>query len=166
MARWTVPPEEVREFTARVRAASASLPFPPRDLLRACDKSPPTGLEVVCREDGIWVGGWSVLFLYNGPVRVRLEGEGLVVEVDGGSYELPIPVARSARAEAARVVAEYARMAEEETRLAIAERNAPTWQNRLLTVVERHFALVTLGFFFVLVPALVMLLALLRGSFR
>jgi len=58
----------------------------------------------------------------------------------------------------------YTEIAEEEARRYIAERQAPTWSNRLLNVAETHFIWVTLGLFFVILPLAVLIVLWLRGS--
>jgi hypothetical protein len=57
-------------------------------------------------------------------------------------------------------------MAEEETRRAMERRQASTWSNHLLDIAEAHPVLLMLGFFFVVIPAIVMILGLLRGGFQ
>lgn len=166
LGRWTVSPEALRDFIARVRAHHAQSPFPPRDLLEACEKQARTGLEVVCREDAIFVGSWCLSFLYNGVSKVRLEEHWMECVMDGGAYYLQIPLPLPDRTEPARMVEVYARQQAEEWRRYIEERSAPTLNNRLLTFTEKHFVWVLVGLFFVAIPAAVVVFGLLRGSFR
>lgn len=166
LGRWTVPPGRLRAFTAQVRARSAQSPFPPRDLLAACDAQAEKGLEVVFRTDELVVGSWSLSFTYNQVTDFRLEDTWLLVELEGGSHEIPVPVTPEGRPAAEQALAAYAGMVAEENRRYFAARAAPTWSNRLLNIAERHFAWVVLGFFFVGVPLLVVLFGLLRGGFE
>ncbi|MBK6779954.1 MAG: hypothetical protein IPJ95_01060 [Gemmatimonadetes bacterium] len=164
LGRWTVDPAALREFTTRVRTHFGDSPFPPHDLLKACDKAARSGLEVVCRDDAVLVGPWCLAFLYNGVSEVRLEEHWLHFEMEGGQYFLPVPVGPGNRAEAARMVEVYARQQAEETRRYREERDAPTLNNRLLTFVETHWVWAALGFFFVVIPLVVLAVSLLTGN--
>ncbi len=166
LGRWTVDADRLREFTAAVREQHRDSPFPPRDLLKACDASARTGLEVVCGKEVVSVGAWRLHLLYNEVSQIRVEERWILFEIEGGPTILPVPTARDGQAEAARVVQRYFELAAEENRQYLEARNAPTWQNHLLNVAERHFAWVVLGFFFVVIPLLVILVGLLRGEFK
>ena len=165
LARWTVPPARLRAFTAQVRARSANSPFPPKDLLAACDAHVEKGLEVVFRTDELVVGSWSLSFTYNQVTDFRLEDAWLLVELEG-THTIPVPTAPESRAAVERGLAAYARLVAEENRRYFAARAAPTLSNRLLNIAEAHFAWVVLGFFFVGIPLLVALFGLLRGGFE
>ena len=164
LGRWTVEPALVREFAHRVRARYGDSPFSPRDLLKACDEGSRSGLEVVCRNDAVFVGSWCLAFLYNTISNIRLEEEWLLFEMEGGTYDIPVPLARNGQAEAARMVEQYRRQAEEERRQYLQARQAPTWNNRLLNIAEAHWVLLLLGIFFVAIPLVVLLLSWLHGS--
>ncbi|HMV33322.1 MAG TPA: hypothetical protein PKA50_14490 [Gemmatimonadales bacterium] len=166
LGRWTVDAARLREFTAAVREQHRDSPFPPNDLLKACDAGARTGLEVVCGKEVVSVGRWQLHMLYNVVSKIEGEERWILFEIDGGPTILPIPTARDGQAEAARVVQLYHQMAAEENRQYLEARNAPTWQNHLLNVAERHFPWVVLGFFFVVIPLLVILAGLLRGGFE
>lgn len=166
LARWTVEAAEVQAFAQRVRARYGDSPFRPRDLLQVCDTPPPSGLEVVCRDDAVFVGPWSLAFAYNVVSGLRLEDEWLLFVMEWGAYDIPVPVASRGRAEAARVAHEYTRQWAEEDRAYLQRRQAPTWHNRLLDIAEAHFAWVVLGFFFVALPLALLILGLVRGSLR
>ena len=58
----------------------------------------------------------------------------------------------------------YARQQAEETRRYREERDAPTLNNRLLTFVETHWVWAALGFFFVVIPLVVLAVSLLTGK--
>lgn len=165
LARWTVPPARLRAFTAEVRARSANWPFPPKDLLAACDAHAEKGLEVVFRTDALVVGSWSLSFVYNQVTDFRVEDPWLLVELEG-MHEIPVPTAPESRDAVERGLAAYARIVAEENRQYFAARNAPTLSNRLLNIAEQHFAWVVLGFFFVGIPLLIALVGLLRGGFE
>lgn len=164
LARWTVEPLLVRQFAERVRARYSSSPFPPRDLLEACEESPPSGLDVVFREDAVFVGTWDLSFLYNLVSDIQVEEEWMLFVMDGGAFDIPVPLARNGRAEADRMKGVYRRQAEEENRKYREERDAPTFRNRLLNLAEAHPALLLLGVFFVAIPLVVLLLTWLHGD--
>lgn len=165
LARWVVPPEALREFVRSMRNRYGNTPFTPIDVLDACERHPPGGLEVVCREDAVFVGQWCLAFLYNQITGIALQDTWIRFEMEGGLYEIPVPIDPRQRAEAQGVVDLYNRMAEEETRRAVAARQAPTWNNALLDFAEAHFVWLALGFFFVGIPAIVLLAMLLSGKF-
>jgi len=166
LARWNVDPARLREFAAEIRARYANSPFPPRDLLKVCDKHARDGLEVVCRDDAVFVGTWVLAFLYNGVSAIRAQERWLEFEMEGGMYNIEVPIARNGKAEAERIAATYTEMAAEQGRRALAERQAPTLNNRLLNIAEAHWIWVMLGFFFVVIPAVVLVISLLSGDQR
>lgn len=166
VARWTVDPGRLREFTRQMRSRYGDTPFTPNDLLDVCERHSHVGLEVVCRDDAVFVGQWCLAFLYNEISAIRLQETWLQFEMEGGLYEIPVPVASNARADAERLVEYYKRLAEEETRRAVAERQAPTWSNYLLDIAEAHYVWVMLCFFFLGIPAVVLVIGLLRGGFQ
>jgi hypothetical protein len=166
LARWDVDPVRLREFAAEIRALYANSPFPPRDLLKVCDARARDGLEVVCRDDAVFVGTWVLAFLYNGVSGIRAQDRWLEFEMEGGMYTIEVPIARNGKAEAERIAALYTEMAAEEGRRARAERQAPTLNNRLLNIAEAHWIWLMLGFFFVVIPAIVLVISLLSGDPR
>ena len=166
LARWTVDAALVRVFAERVRARYGDTPYRPQDLLKVCDKVPPSGLEVAFRDDAVFVGRWSLAFEYNVVSGLRVEDEWMLFVMEGGEYDIPVPVASNARDEAIRIARHYAQQWEQEDREYLARRQAPTWQNRLLNLAEAHFAWGALGFFFVVSPLALLILGLLRGDLR
>jgi hypothetical protein len=166
VARWTVAPDELRRFARDMRLRYGDTPFTPIDVLGMCDKHEHTGLEVVCRDDAVFVGQWCLAFLYNEITAVSVEDTWMKFEMEGGLYEIPVPIDARQRKLAQDVVEYYTLMAEEETRRAMERRQASTWSNHLLDIAEAHPVLLMLGFFFVVIPAIVMILGLLRGGFQ
>jgi len=164
LARWTVDAARLRAFTQQMRTRYGKSPFAPIDLLNTCEKHSVFGIEVVCRDDAIFVGPWCLAFLYNEVSALHLEDTWVRVEMERGLYEIPLPLAPNGRSTAQSVIHLYTQIAEEETRRYIAERQAPTWSNRLLNVAEAHFIWVTLGLFFVILPLAVLIIVWLRGS--
>ena len=85
-------------------------------------------------------------------------------------YYIAVPLISGARAEkkanqiAAIYAARYEQARVESQRQFDEERARPTWNNRLLNFAEAHFVWLILGFFFVLIPLLLLLLGFLRGS--
>ena len=164
LARWDVDAACLRAFTQQMRARYGKSPFAPTDLLNACEKHSESGVEVICRDDAIFVGPWCLAFLYNEVSAFHLEDTWVRVEMENGLYEIPLPLAANGRLAAQSVIDLYAEMAEEDTRRYIAERQAPTWSNRLLDVAEAHFIWVALCLFFVVLPLAVLVVAWLRGG--
>lgn len=164
LARWTVDAACLRAFTQQMRARYGKSPFAPTELLKACEKHCDSGIEVICRDDAIFVGPWCLAFLYNDVSALHMEDTWVRVEMERGLYEIPLPLAPDGRATAQAVIRLYTRMAEEENRRYIAERQAPTWSNRLLDVAEARFTWVALGLFFLFLPLIVLILVWLRGS--
>lgn len=162
LARWTVDSARARDFTVMLRTRYGDSPFRPHGLLEACEAHPASGLEVVCRDDAIFVGSWSIDFQYNVVSGIRLEEAWILLLMDWGAYDIPVPFSPDSQAEAARLVAYYRQQWEEENRQYREKRQAPTWQNRLLNVAEAHFAWVVLGFFFIGIPIVLFLLSLVR----
>lgn len=164
LARWTVDAASLRAFTQQMRARYGKSPFAPIDLLNACEKHSDSGIEVICRDDAIFVGPWCLAFLYNEVSALHLEDTWVRVEMERGLYEIPLPLAPDERSTAESVIRLYTQMAEEENRRYIAERQAPTWSNRLLDVAETHFVWVALGLFFVILPFAVLIVVWLSGG--
>lgn len=164
LERWTVPPAHVRGFVAEMRTRYANSPFPPKDLLKACEKGSDTGLEVVCRDDAVFVGKWCLSFVYNNISLIGVRERWIEFEVEG-QHELLVPIAPDDRAAAQRIVEHWHRAAEQENREYLAKRNAPTLSNHLLNFAEAHFAWVALGFFFIVIPAIVLVIGWFRGEF-
>jgi hypothetical protein len=142
----------VHDFAQRVRARYGDSPYRPDDILKACEEHARFGLEVVCRDDAVFVGPWCLAFQYNAVSGIRLEEEWMLFVTEWGTYDIPIPVELNARAEAARMVDYYTNQWEEEQRRYLQERQAPMWRNRLLNIAEAHFVWVLLGLFFIAIP--------------
>lgn len=165
LARWVVDAAALHNFVREPQIRSKWYTYMPKDLLKECEKhATGTGLEVVVREDAVFVGEWGVPNSF-GAVQVH---ETWVHFMGEEGYYIAVPLAPGARKEAERIAAIYA--AREERARARAqrefdeERARPTLNNRLLLFVETHFAWLLLGFFFVLIPLFVLLLGFLRGS--
>jgi phosphoglycolate phosphatase-like HAD superfamily hydrolase len=56
LARWTVDPARLSEFARFARDRYGDTAFTPRDVLKVWDDSALAGIEVVCREDALFVG--------------------------------------------------------------------------------------------------------------
>ncbi len=163
LARWTVDGARVRDFTRRVDGRYGDSPFRPMDLLKACEAGSRSGLEVVCRDDAVFVGEWCLSFASNVVSQIRLEDDWILFVMDWGAYDIRVPLP-SDQAEASRMVRYYVQQGEEENRHYLEARRRPTWSNRLLNVAETHLVLVLLGLFLVVLPLLVLLLSLLHDS--
>lgn len=130
--------------------------------MKECESHFTSDLEVVCRDDAVFVGAWSLDFQYNVASGIRLDEAWILLQMEWGAYDIPVPFAPDSQGDAARMVAYYKGQWEEENRLYFEKRHAPTWQNRLLDVAEAHFAWVALGVFFIALPIVVLLLSLVR----
>lgn len=164
LAKWTVDTARLHDFALRVRERYGDTPFRPDALLKVCENPPASGVDVVCRDDAIFVGSWGLDFQYNVASGIRVEEPWILCVMESGAYDIPVPVALNARDEATRMVAYYRHRWEEEEREYLERRQAPTWRNRLLNIAEAHFVWVVLAFFFIAIPTLVALLSALRGE--
>ena len=165
LARWVVDAALLHSFVRETRLRSKWYSYMPRDLLKECEKhATGAGLEVVVREDAVFVGEWGSPNWFYG---VEVHETWMHFMGDEGYY-IAVPLVPGARAEANQIAAIYAARYEharvESQRQFDEERARPTWNNRLLKFAEAHFAWLILGFFFVLIPLLLLLLGFLRGS--
>ncbi len=164
LARWMVDAAALHNFVRETRLRSKRFSFVPEDLLKECEKHAAcAGLEVVVREDAVFVGEWGSANCF---YEVQAHETWMRFVGDEG-YHIPVPLAPGARAEAERIAAiysaRYSQARAEEQRQFNEERARPTWNNRLLNFVEAHFVWLVLGFFFVLIPLFVLLLGFLRS---
>lgn len=165
LAHWVVDAAALQDFARDTRLRSKRLSPVPEGLLKECEKhAAGAGLEVVVREDAVFVGEWGT------PSRfytVQVHDTWIQFMGDEGDH-IPVPLAPGARAEADRIATIYEAFDEraraEAQRQFDEERARPTWNNRLLLFAEVHFVWLLLGFFFVLLPAFVLLLGFLRGT--
>ncbi|MCC2668400.1 MAG: hypothetical protein K0Q72_871 [Armatimonadetes bacterium] len=167
LAYWTVDAATWRQFIRDVRAYQQQ-PGAVRCALELQDDFPASGMEVTVREHEVRIGGETFDFRYVADVKVVLRAAWLEFggDPDGApKYIVAVPVPGHARDEAARVADHFTHQAAELIRISAEERARPTLSNRLLNVVEGHFVLVTLLFFFVGIPALVFFLHLLSQWF-
>lgn len=169
LASWSVDAPTWRAFVRAV-GAYATQPGPRAPSFFKFDEQPPSpaGAEVVIRDDALFVGTHAADIPWPPTVTLRPDWlEFYFAPSDGGWFIVPAPVSLAARTEAARVAehfgrreAEALRRNAEAQRAAAEERARPTLRNRLLNVVEGHFILILLAFFFILLPAVVGLIAL------
>lgn len=158
-ARWTVDGETLRAFVQQMRERYQANEYPPKQLLAVYDAHAQTGIDIVFTSEMVCVGpNWRLRFQYTGVSAVRLQDSWVQFELEGGPDELPVPLARNGRAAGERLVAAYRAQGDARAREALAEREAPTWNNRLLNMAERHFVKLTLALFFVVLPLLIFLL--------
>ena len=166
LARWVVDAAALHNFVRETRLRQKRFSSVPKDLLKECVKQAASagGLEVVVREDAVFVGEWgSPNWFY----AVQVHDTWMQFMGDEG-YHIPVPLAPGAKAEAERIAAIYWARDEkarvEAQRQFDEERATPTLNNRLLRFAEAHFVWLVLGFFFVLIPVFLLLLGFLRGS--
>jgi hypothetical protein len=166
LARWVVDAAALHNFVQETRHRSKLFSSVPKDLLKECEKhaAAGAGLEVVVREDAVFVGDWGSP---NWFCAAQVHDTWMQFMGDEG-YHIPVPLAPGARAEAERIAAIYWALDEkarvEAQRQFDEERAKPTWNNRLLHFAEVHFVWLVLGLFFVLIPLFLLLLGFLRGS--
>lgn len=165
LARWWVDAAGLHHFVREKRLRSQLFSFVPEELLKECEKQASgAGLEVVVREDAVFVGEWGVPNWFYG---VQVYETWMQFMGDDG-YHIPVPLAPGARAEAERVAGIYSSLDSqaraEAQRQFDEERAKPTWNNRILIFVEVHFVWFLLGFFFILIPLIVLLYGLVTGQ--
>lgn len=165
LARWVVDSAALHNFVRETRLRSKRFSSVPKDLLKECEKhAAGAGLEVVVREDAVFVGEWGSANCF---YAVQVHDTWMQFMGDEG-YHIPVPLVPGARAEAERIAAIYCALDEqarvEAQRQFDEERARPTWNNRLLHFAEAHFVWLVLGFFFLFIPVCLLLLGLLRGS--
>lgn len=160
LARWTVDAASLCEFTGEARLRYGDSPYAPNELLKECEKHSAVGIEVVFRDDACFVGDWC--FTRFPECRVHEIWMQFLDKEE--CYDIQLPLARGATAQAERIAGHYNWMGQEAVRRAAEERAKPTWNNYMLTLVEAHFIWVMLGFFFIVIPLFILIPGLLRGS--
>jgi hypothetical protein len=165
LARWVVDAASLHNFVGEIRLRSKWDSAAHQDLLKECEKhSTGAGLEVVIREDAVFVGEWGTPNVF---YEVQVHDTWMRFMGDEG-FHIAVPLVPAAKAEADRIAAIYPRLYDqalaEAKRQFEEERARPTWNNFALRFVETHIVWVLLGFFFVLIPLFVLLLGLLRGG--
>lgn len=165
LARWVVDAIALQNFVREPQIRSKWYSDMPKDLLKECERhATGTGLEVVVREDAVFVGEWGSPNWFS-SVQVH---ETWAHFMGDEGYSIAVPLAPEARAEAERIAAVYAALDErarvKAQRQFEEERAKPTLNNRMLNFVEANFAWLALGCFFVLIPLFVLLFGFLRGN--
>jgi hypothetical protein len=151
-----------REFAAAKAALDRRRPnryvtlVPPKEF-------PTSGIDIVIRDDAIFVGNSCVrgLLPYRGVSVHDARLELFLPSDEGENSRYLLPVAGSALANVTRVVERFIAADNEAARLREEEDARPTLPNRLgkwvnshpaIRWMEHHFALVLLAFFFGLIP--------------
>ncbi len=134
-------------------------------IMQAPDPFPPAGIEVVIREDAIFIGKKCACeFVYNGGTHwMSIHDSWLEMGMssDSGFYEYQIPIAPAAFPEAKRVVDDFIKQDFEAARVQAEKDARPTFINGLRRWVEAHALLTIIGFFVVVLPLFVLAMALL-----
>ncbi|MBA3560693.1 MAG: hypothetical protein H0W30_19105 [Gemmatimonadaceae bacterium] len=167
LAEWSVDESTWREFIRAIQhyaeqpgGASLGVSFP--------KEFPPAGVTVAVREDALFVGrdAFDMRLWIGMQVTLREHWLEFLPEPDERPHAIfPVPVPSRMRADAALVAGHFTAVAAECSRIAAEQRARPTFSNRLLTLVERHFIVAVLLFFFVLLPVLVGVVAAFRSFF-
>ena len=161
LTRWTVDEATWRKFQADVHRYLKQ-PRAPACVLKSLDRSAPHGLEVIVRDDAVFVGDERLSLQFSECEDPHLREEWLEFACDKdytAPHFFPIPVPANARANAVWVVNHFRRALGERARLMAEADEAPTASNRLRRFVEAHFILVLLVFFFALLPGAAVLVA-------
>lgn len=110
LARWMVDASALHRFVRETPLRSNWYTSVPPDLLKECKKhAAGAGLEVVVREDAVFVGEWgSPNWFY----AVQVHETWLLFMGDEG-YHVPVPLAPGARAAAERIAEIYSARYEE-----------------------------------------------------
>ena len=167
LVQWTIGESLWRDFLRekeeRYRERRHCLTFTPPDPF------PVSGIEVVIRDDAIFVGGECVReYVYDGGYHGFSVNESILemyLSSDTTTYVYLLPITRGALADAKRVVERLTAEDSEQARIRAAERARPTLRNRLLWWIEAHFVLAMFAFFFGLLPLFVLCLYLLLVAF-
>lgn len=176
LARWTIDEPLWRGFVIAKRTLDERHPsrlitlVPPPEF-------PVPGVEVVIRDDAIFVGDSCVrsLLPHRGVVVHDSVLEFSIPSDEGDAIAYVLPIARPALADVTRVVEGFIAADAEAARLREEEEARPTVPNRLakwvnahpaLKWTERHFALVLLAFFFGVIPLCVWLISVVAGMLR
>lgn len=164
LARWKVDAEDLREFLReqRLQAKRTRLPAGLLKEYEAAAQGP--GIEVVFREKAIFVGKCRLSNMFD---DFRVHDTWMHFLGDEG-YQVALPMARGGKKEAESVAAEYRSLYEQVSsqaaRAYAEERARPTLNNRLLSFVEARFVWILLGFFFVFIPLLLIVLDIFFGN--
>lgn len=163
-ARWKIDAADLREFVREQRIRAKNNYFP-AGLLKECEAGAQgAGIEVVFREDAIFVGTCRISNMFD---EFRVHDTWMQCLGDEG-YQIAVPIARGGKPEAERIAATY-RAHNEQVRSRAAqeyaaERARPTVNNRLLRFSETQFVWISLGFFFVVIPLLVLAMQVVFGE--
>jgi hypothetical protein len=133
-------------------------PHPPYSTFIPPKEFPPSGLDVVIRDDAVFVGNKCVReFVYEGGYHNMTVREGILGMYgtsDMGGYIYLLPIAHHAIADVTHVAERFAAEDAEAARIQAEEAARPTVSNRLLWWVQKHFILAMLLIFFVIIPLL------------
>jgi hypothetical protein len=131
-------------------------PHPPYVTFTPPKEFPASGIDVVIRDDAVFVGKKCVHeYVYEGGYHnmgVREAILGIYRSSDGGGYVYLLPIAHHALADATLVVERFAAEDKEAARIQAEKDAMPTLRNRLLWWVQKHFILTVLLIFFVIIP--------------
>ena len=164
LTRWTVDEATWREFAGNVHRYLEQ-PRAPACVLKNLDRPAPHSLEVVVREDVIFVGEEWLSTEFSECQDPLLREEWLEFSCDNDHstpHFFPIPVPPAAKPHAAWVVNHFRRRLMERARIMAEADDAPTTSNRLRKWVEAHFIMVLLLFFFVVLPGAATIVAYLH----
>ena len=165
LTRWTVDEATWREFAADVHRYLEQ-PRAPACVLKSLDQPPPDQLEVVVRDDAIFVGDECLNLQFSECEDPHLREHWLEFACDRdytAPHFFPIPVPPAAKPNAVWVVNHFRRRLMERARLMTEADNAPTISNRLRKWVEAHFIMVVLLFFFAVLPGAAVIMAYLHS---
>ena len=165
LTRWTVDETTWRKFAADVHCF-LNEPRAPACVLKSLNQPPPRAVEVVVRDDAIFVGEEWLSLQFSECDQPHLRDEWLEFACDNdytAPHFFPIPVPAEARPNAVWVVNHFRRALVERARVLAQAQDAPTISNRLRKFVEAHFIIVLLLLFFVVIPGAAVLFAYLRS---
>ena len=154
LTRWAVDEATWREFVTNLHCYLAQ-PRARASVLNRLDRPWAQGLEVVVREDAIFVGEEWLSIEFSECQEVLLREEWLEFFCDNdrtAPHFFPIPVPSAAKSNAAWVANHFRRLWIERARRMAEGDDAPTFSNRLRKWVEAHFIMVLLFLFFVVLP--------------
>jgi hypothetical protein len=165
LTRWTVDAATWRQFAANVHRY-IDAPRAPACVLKSRDQPAPQRLEIIVREDAVFVGDECLSLQFSECEDPHLRDEWLEFSCDNdhtAPHFFPIPVPANARTNAVWVVNHFRQALMDRARRLAEADDAPTFSNRLRKAVEAHFILVLLLFFFVLLPGAAVLFTYLQS---
>jgi hypothetical protein len=155
LVQWTIDESMWRKFQGVMKSLESN-PNGPYYTFTPPQEFPPSGIEVVIRDDAVFIERKCVLeYVYEGGFYGMSVHESLLmmrISSDSDVYVYLLPIAPAAILDAERVIGEFTAADKEEARIRTEEAARPTLRNRLLWWIEAHFILTIIIIFFGIIP--------------